>query len=155
MNEQKILPDRPPLRTLDETRLWYAMFLAVIGTIVHFRWKMNWLLAYSLLMAILFLFIYYMNPDTFVKTLMPALQSPWFIPHVIVYMICYAFLAVSSLVGVKDLYLLFKFKTIENTIKFADNIVYIGFAFLTFGLLFGALWAKEAWALLYLGSQNN
>ena len=27
----------------------------------------------------------------------------------------------------------------------ADNLVYIGFAFLTLGLLFGALWAKKAW----------
>lgn len=26
-----------------------------------------------------------------------------------------------------------------------DNLVYIGTAFLTLGLLFGALWAKEAW----------
>ena len=29
--------------------------------------------------------------------------------------------------------------------KLADNLVYIGFAFLTLGLIFGALWAKEAW----------
>ncbi|MFC1732389.1 cytochrome c biogenesis protein CcsA [candidate division KSB1 bacterium] len=137
--------DRPPFRTLAETRLWYAMFLAVIGTIIYLRWKMVWLIAYSLLMAILFLFINYNNPDTFDKTLMPALQSPWFIPHVIVYMIGYAFLAVSSLSGIKGLYLVYKNKSVDNTIIFADNLVYIGFAFLTFGLLFGALWAKEAW----------
>ena len=33
----------------------------------------------------------------------------------------------------------------NNLIKNADNLVYLGFAFLTMGLLFGALWAKEAW----------
>ncbi len=27
----------------------------------------------------------------------------------------------------------------------ADTLVYIGTAFLTFGMLSGALWAKEAW----------
>ena len=27
----------------------------------------------------------------------------------------------------------------------ADNLVYIGFGFLTLGLVFGAFWAKEAW----------
>jgi ABC-type transport system involved in cytochrome c biogenesis permease subunit len=27
----------------------------------------------------------------------------------------------------------------------ADNLVYLGFALLTLGLLFGALWAKKAW----------
>ncbi|MCF8227333.1 MAG: cytochrome c biogenesis protein CcsA [Bacteroidales bacterium] len=137
--------ERPPFRTLAETRLWYAIFISLIGIIIYYRWKLLWMLAYSLLMAILFLFINYMNPDTFDKTLMPALRSPWFIPHVIVYIIGYAFLAVSSLMGLKGLYLMYRNKSTDKTIKLADNIVYIGFAFLTFGLLFGALWAKEAW----------
>lgn len=137
--------ERPPFRTLAETRLWYAIFISVIGIILFYRWKLIWMLGYCLFMAILFIFINYLNPDTFDKTLMPALQSPWFIPHVIVYIIGYAFLAVSSLTGIKGLYLLSKGKSVEKTIKLADNIVYIGFAFLTFGLLFGALWAKEAW----------
>ena len=26
-----------------------------------------------------------------------------------------------------------------------DNLVYVGLSFMTFGMLFGALWAKEAW----------
>jgi ABC-type transport system involved in cytochrome c biogenesis permease subunit len=86
-----------------------------------------------------------MKPDTFDKTLMPALQSPWFIPHVIVYMIGYAVLAVSSLIGIKGLYQLYNKKETSETMWLSDNLVYIGFAFLTFGLLFGALWAKEAW----------
>ena len=29
--------------------------------------------------------------------------------------------------------------------KRVDDLVYVSFAFLTFGMLFGALWAKEAW----------
>ncbi len=137
--------ERPPFRTLGETRLWYAIFISAIGIILYYRWRLNWLLAYSLLMAIMFLFINYMKPDAFDKTLMPALQSPWFIPHVIVYIVGYAFLAVSSLIGLKGLYFYYTQKDTKSTLQLADNIVYIGFAFLTFGLLFGALWAKEAW----------
>jgi len=137
--------ERPPFRTLGETRLWYGIFISIIGLVIYYRWKLFWMLVYSLLMAILFLFINYFNPDTFDKTLMPALQSPWFIPHVVVYIIAYAFLAVSSLIGLLGLYQLRLNKNIKKTIILADNIVYIGFAFLTFGLLFGALWAKEAW----------
>lgn len=137
--------ERPPFRTLAETRLWYALFLAVIGLIIYYRWKLVWMLAYSLLLAILFIYINYFNPDTFDKTLMPALQSPWFIPHVIVYIIGYALLAVSSLIGLKGLVMHTRKFDVTETLKMADNIVYIGFAFLTFGLLFGALWAKEAW----------
>ncbi|MDZ7743042.1 MAG: hypothetical protein U5Q03_15220 [Bacteroidota bacterium] len=89
--------ERPPFRTLGETRLWYAISVALIGIILYYRWKLLWLLAYSLLMGIVFLFVNILNPDTFDKTLMPALLSPWFIPHVIVYIIGYALLAMSSL----------------------------------------------------------
>jgi len=137
--------ERPPFRTLAETRLWYGLFIATIGIVLHYRWKLPLMLAYTILMALLFLFLNYLNPDTFDKTLMPALQSPWFIPHVIVYIVGYAFLGFSFLIGVWGLYLHYQGKDVARVMLMADNIIYIGFAFLTFGLLFGALWAKEAW----------
>ncbi|HQQ20580.1 MAG TPA: cytochrome c biogenesis protein CcsA, partial [Bacteroidales bacterium] len=31
------------------------------------------------------------------------------------------------------------------SLNIIDNLVYIGFAFVTFGIIFGAMWAKEAW----------
>ena len=137
--------NRPPLRTLGETRLWYAVFLPAIGIAIYWRWKYRWFMAYSLAMAILFLGINYLNPDSYDKALMPALQSPWFIPHVVVYLFSYALLAASSLIAIKGIYETY-YKTFEiKTLNLADNLVYIGFAFLTLGLLFGALWAKEAW----------
>jgi ABC-type transport system involved in cytochrome c biogenesis permease subunit len=137
--------ERPPMRTLGETRLWYSIFLSIIGFVTFIRWKYKWLLTYSTFMALLFVIINLSKPETYSKTLMPALQSPWFVPHVIVYIIAYALLAVSCLVAVYGLYQKY-FK--EFDIKFlniADNMVYIGFSFLTFGIIFGALWAKEAW----------
>ena len=137
--------ERPPFRTLAETRLWYGVFISTIGIILYYRWKLSLMLVYTLLMALLFLLLNYFNPDTFDKTLMPALQSPWFIPHVVVYIVGYAFLGFSSLIGVYGLYQHYSGKETGKTMLMADNIVYIGFAFLTFGLLFGALWAKEAW----------
>ena len=60
--------ERPPLRTMGETRLWYSFFLPLAGLIVYSRWN-----------------------------------------------------------------------------DITDNLVYVGLAFLTIGMLFGALWAKEAW----------
>ena len=136
---------RPPMRTLGETRLWYATFLPLIGFITFLRWKYKWFLAYSICMSILFLAINYFNPETYSKTLMPALQSPWFIPHVLVYLFSYAVLAASSIVAIKGWFDNYKGNFNTETLKLADNLVYIGFAFLTLGLLFGALWAKEAW----------
>ncbi|MFP4367096.1 MAG: cytochrome c biogenesis protein CcsA [Bacteroidales bacterium] len=137
--------DRAPMRTLGETRLWYSFFLGLIGYITYLRWNYKWFLVYSVMMAVLFIAINLMHPENFSKTLMPALQSPWFVPHVIVYIFAYALLGAASIVAAYGLYLVYFGNLRKYLLKLADNLVYIGFAFLTLGLIFGAVWAKEAW----------
>jgi len=136
---------RAPLRTLGETRLWYALFLSLIGYATYLRWGYRWVFYYSGIMAVVFLGVNLAYPDNYDKTLMPALQSVWFVPHVIVYIFAYAILAVSALVAVKGLYMEYFRKDEEWSMQLADNMVYLGLGFLTLGLLFGALWGKEAW----------
>jgi ABC-type transport system involved in cytochrome c biogenesis permease subunit len=137
--------ERPPLRTLGETRLLYVFFLPLIGIVFYLRWGYTWFLSYALMMTFVFVIINLNHPETYDKTLMPALQSPWFVPHVVVYILGYALLGVSTLVSVYGLYQHY-FGTFETkVILLADNLVYLGFSFLTCGLLFGALWAKQAW----------
>lgn len=137
--------DRPPMRTLGETRLWYAFFIPLIGYLTWRRWNLQWVMAYSILMALIFLAVNVFRPEIHDRTLMPALQSPWFIPHVIVYMFAYALLGVSALVAVRALWDDHRGLLKSEILQLADNMVYIGFAFLTIGLVFGALWGKEAW----------
>jgi len=137
--------DRPPLRTLGETRLWYSLFLSVIGYALYKRWKYRVFFVYALAMALLFLGINYAKPDIHNKALMPALQSIWFIPHVIVYILGYAFLGFATVLGITGLLHMKKKQETSKTLAEAENLVYIGYGFITFGLLFGALWAKEAW----------
>ncbi len=136
---------RPPLRTLGETRLWYAVFLPAVGIITYLRWRYKWFIILSILLAILFLTVNFLKPETYSQALMPALQSPWFIPHVIVYVFSYSLLAGSSIVALKGLYQYYSKEIYSTSLKLADNFVYLGFSFLTMGLIFGALWAKEAW----------
>jgi len=137
---------RPLFKTKGETRLWYMFLLPVVGIVTYIRWRYKWFLTLSILFAFIFLFLNYRNPEQFNKTLMPALQSPWFVPHVIVYMLGYALLGASLLVSVKGLIQHYFNKKIPfSEVKMTDNFVYLGFSFLTIGLLFGALWAKEAW----------
>ena len=136
--------ERPPLRTMGETRLWYSFFLPLAGLIVYGRWKYKWILSFSTLLAIVFICVNLFKPEIHNKTLMPALQSPWFAPHVIVYMFAYALLGAATVMA---LYLLFikKEEVAEKEMDICDNLVYVGLAFMTIGMLFGALWAKEAW----------
>ena len=136
--------DRPPLRTLGETRLWYATLIPVVGFLVEYRWGIGWLKYYCVALASFFLVINISFPDVYDKTLMPALQSGWFVPHVVVYLIGYVLLAASSAAAWHNIY---------RSMRSADNdgqvlshyLALLGFVFLTFGLVFGAFWAKEAW----------
>lgn len=138
--------ERPPFRTLGETRLWYSIFLSIIGVVIYFRWKYRWILSLSIFFALLFTLINLLNPANFDKNLMPALNSIWFIPHTIVYILSYSILASATLLGIYALWQYYYKKIdVENIITKSDNIIYIAFSFLTLGLLFGALWAKEAW----------
>ena len=136
--------ERPPLRTLGETRLWYSFFMPLVGLIVYSRWKYKWILSFSTILALVFICVNLFKPEIHDKTLMPALQSPWFAPHVIVYMFAYAVLGAATVMAV---YLLFfkKNDITDEEFDITDNLVYVGLAFLTIGMLFGALWAKEAW----------
>ena len=135
---------RPPMRTQGETRLWYSFFVAFAGLLVYARWRYKWILSFSTLLSLVFICVNLFKPEIHSKALMPALQSPWFAPHVIVYMFAYALLGAATLMAV---YLLFFSRKIDNSreMETCDNLVYTGFAFLTFGMLFGALWAKVAW----------
>ncbi len=137
--------DRPPLRTLGETRLWYSFLVPIVGYVLYFRWRMKWIIGYSFFLSSIFVLINYLTPENFNKALMPALQSIWFVPHVIVYMFAYAILSASMIIAIKGLYKSNKGLTVDNELDMADNVVYVGFAFLSFGLLFGAFWAKKAW----------
>ena len=76
------------------------------------------------------LFAYFFFDSYNTKTLVPALQSPWFAPHVFVYIFAYCLLGIAVLIA---------------WWKQVDDLVYVSFAFITIGMLFGALWAKEAW----------
>ncbi len=137
--------ERPPLRTMGETRLWYSFFLPVAGLITYIRWRYPWILTFSTVLATVFIIINIVKPEIHNKTLMPALQSPWFAPHVIIYMFAYAMLGAGALVSLY-FWLFTKAKNINNKVmNLTDNFIYVGTSFLTIGMLFGALWAKEAW----------
>ena len=137
--------ERPPLRTMGETRLWYSFFLPVAGLLTYLRWKFKWILSFSTVLALVFICVNIFKPEIHNKTLMPALQSPWFAPHVIIYMFSYAVLGAATIIG---LYFLIR-KEDENfngeVMNLIDNLVYVGTAFLSMGMLIGAVWAKDAW----------
>ena len=105
---------RPPLRTMGETRMWYS----IIGINIA-------------------------NQELFDARLTPALQSPWFVPHVVVYIIAYAMIGMGVIAGIYSLWT--ADRRHSPGIDICDNLTGIGTAFMTLGMIFGALWAKDAW----------
>ena len=131
---------RPPMRTMGETRLWYSLFVMMAGFFVYRRWNYRWLLLFTTVLSAVFCIINILKPEIHDATLVPALQSVYFIPHVAVYMFAYGILACSFILAVVGL-----FDKKNLYFDSMDNLVYIATGLLFLGLLTGALWAKEAW----------
>ena len=49
--------ERPPMRTMGETRLWYSFFLPLAGLITYVRWKYKWILSFSCILSLVFICI--------------------------------------------------------------------------------------------------
>ncbi|MEW6355288.1 MAG: cytochrome c biogenesis protein CcsA [Planctomycetota bacterium] len=107
------------------------------------------------LTAIFMVFILYrtVTSDAYKSFLPPALQSVWFWPHVTVYLFGYGALFVAVCASV--LYIIMHLRRGDDAQKrqeflsdldqFTYRTMSIGFPFLTMGLVFGALWAEQAW----------
>jgi cytochrome c biogenesis factor len=122
--------------------------LGAIGMFIKLFIKLwrryKWIRSLSLMLAAVFICMNLFDAELNSKTLVPALQSPWFRPHVTVYMFSYTLLGATALIAV---YLLcFKKRDIAAAHMYVcDCLVCIGTMLLTLGLLSGAIWAKEAW----------
>ena len=131
---------RPPLRTSGETRLWYSFFMMLSALLTYMRWGYRWIPAFSLVVASVFICLNIFKPEIHDESLMPALQSWWFMPHVTVYMFSYSVLGCAFIMACAGL-----FRGSDSFLEPSDTLVYIGTAFLSLGMLSGALWAKQAW----------
>ena len=139
-----LLLERPPLRTMGETRLWYSLFVLVAGLFTYLRWHYRPILSFSTLLSSVFLIINILRPEIHDQTLMPALQSIWFVPHVSVYMFSYGLLGCAALLA---LYGLVRPKSRPD--EALQSLLTGGLSLFTIGMLSGALWAKEAWGLYW------
>ncbi len=136
---------RPPLRTMGETRLWYSLFLAAVGWAAYRRHRYPWLLTFAAAMAAVFTAVNLLKPGIHDAGLRPALQSVWFVPHVVVYMLSYAMFAAATVGACIQLRRLSLGSPDAGLYVFTDSMVYAGFGLLTLGMLMGMVWAKEAW----------
>lgn len=72
----------------------------------------------------------------------PALQSVWFVPHILAYMIAYSLCTVAFIITVISF---FDKKNAGRLDGGAYNLVCTAFPFMTCGMFFGAIWANAVW----------
>ena len=124
--------------------VYLGIFLMLAGALALIVTKQaprrKWVLPAALVLTAFFTYLTVTRMGPGARDLPPALQSPWFIPHLIVYMAGYALLATATLLALYQL-----IRKNGSLMGVTDSLAYLGTAFLTFGMLFGALWAKEAW----------
>ena len=119
----------------------YMMLAGTVLLVLYTRWRMKRLLPIGVLLVVALAIVSYLIP-VFRSNLVPALQSPWFYPHILVYIVCYSLMGVAAVIAI---YGLIRRPLPSYISPLTSSIVYIGLIFMTFGMMFGAFWAKEAW----------
>lgn len=103
----------------------------------------GWMKRYLMIsQAVIMTGVFFMAQDA-QWTFPPALQSPFFIPHVFSYMVSYTLVALAAIVCVVS-FLVAK----EQKKKYEGGVYQListGFPFMVTGMLLGALWANECW----------
>jgi ABC-type transport system involved in cytochrome c biogenesis permease subunit len=86
---------RPPFKTRFETLLLYPWCVAAVTLVIYKLHRLFVLIPFSAACCLFCLYKGLSNPDLEAVLLMPALQSVWFVPHVVTYFYAYAALFVS------------------------------------------------------------
>ena len=125
--------------------VYAGFFLLLAGAacllVTPFRRRWRFIVPAALLSVAAFLILLLRHSHA-QRELMPALQSPWFAPHVVAYMIAFTLLGAATILALMQL---LGGKKAEKLRLWTDALVLPGLAFLTFGMLLGAIWAQEAW----------
>ena len=146
---------RDPWLPLVYTGIYMMLLGAVCFMLLAIPWNRGWrqakkhpkrAISIVVLIAAAFFCVHHFMPILHSDKLVPALQSPWFRPHIIVYMLAYTLMASATVIA---LYFLIKARNQNFQLSIfkspSDTLIYVGISLITIGMLFGALWAKEAW----------
>jgi cytochrome c-type biogenesis protein CcsB len=151
---------RAPLKSLFESLVFFSLCIAIVYVFFEWIYKTRVFGVPAMLLSLGCLVYALAKWDAEIVKLPPALQSPWFVPHVMVYFVGYAAVTIAFALAAIQLLaprvpfvqrlLSIKAGTIMtgeplDLEKMSYELVRFGFALLTIGLLVGSVWAKSAW----------
>jgi cytochrome c-type biogenesis protein CcsB len=158
--ERWIEAGRAPFKSLFESLVFFAFTTGVVYLAFERLYRTRAFGALAALLTLALLGYALGKWDAEIVKLPPALQSAWFVPHVVVYFVGYAAVSLAALLAAVQLLaprvpLLQRLTTLRAgtilTGKTLDleqmtyELIRFGFVLLTVGLLVGSVWAKSAW----------
>ncbi|RME83670.1 MAG: c-type cytochrome biogenesis protein CcsB [Planctomycetota bacterium] len=155
-----IADQRPPIRTLYESMILWCLTVSLIYLVIHFLFNLRFMGILGSFVCVAIMFYATMNRDVEMEKLPPALQSPWFIPHVMCYFVSYGGYLIAALFALA--YIINPNYTITkeaglagagmgkrmvtlNMEEMAFEILRFSFVVSTIALALGCIWAKFAW----------
>ncbi len=128
--------------------VYVGMAMLAIGSVLLLfgKWKAKVVVPATCVLTILFT-AFTISKINF-STLMPALRSWWFVPHIFIYMVAYSLMAFGLLMW---LYEAWKERKSDAPISttptycLSDALVRSSSALLIIGMLTGSVWAWQAW----------
>lgn len=143
---------RPPFKTLYETLLFLVWCSSALYLVLERAARLPFLGAGTAAALALALAYAACRQDLEAVYLAPALQSPWFVPHVLCYFVGYSALLLGTIAAVVTLVRPEAVVTVpgreERQLSYSElqhGCIVIGFVLITAGLVVGAVWAQEAW----------
>lgn len=118
-----------------------GMAILVISAIISLgsTWKGKWSWVAIITATIAFTLISVAKINF--GTLMPALRSMWFVPHLIIYMTAYSMLAISVISGILHLFR----PCWSQLYPISSPLLRTSSSLMLIGMICGAVWAKYAW----------
>ncbi len=151
---------RAPFKSLFESMVFFAFTCGLVYVVMERLYRTKVFGAIAALMSFGCMVYALWKWDAEIVKLPPALQSAWFVPHVVVYFIGYGAVAFATGVAIIQL-LASRIPFVQRVVSLKagsvlsgepldlDKITYdsvkFGFVLLTLGLLVGSVWAKSAW----------
>ena len=148
---------QPPFGNMYHVMVFLSLCFLPLYLLLARREGLGWLHSWFVLAAVVPLTgALFMERDVLWRRV-PALQSPWFVPHVVAYTISYALAAIAFAltaveVAKREAARLRRSSPSTEGRRHAREYaeasyktIRLAFPFMTFGLLSGALWAEEAW----------
>jgi cytochrome c-type biogenesis protein CcsB len=154
-----IAAERPPFKSLFESLVFFSFTMAVVYLVMERLHRTRVFGTFAALMSFGCLAYAVATWDAEIVKLPPALQSAWFVPHVVVYFVGYGAMAFATAAAILHLLSLrspffarltrAKAGTALSGAVDLEQVtldaIRFGFVLLTAGLLVGSVWAQSAW----------